>query len=116
MPLPSPSHIVGWHAHVYFDTDRRDAALRLREAIAAEFGERIALGRVHERPVGPHPLGSFQLSIGPADFAAAIGWLSIHHGTPDILVHPDTGDALRDHRDRAIWIGRSHTLDLAVFG
>jgi DOPA 4,5-dioxygenase len=29
-------------------------------------------------------------------------------------VHPNTGDALRDHRDSALWLGRSHTLNLAA--
>ena len=26
------------------------------------------------------------------------------------------GDALADHRDRALWLGRSHVLNLAALG
>lgn len=107
--------IVDWHAHVYFDGTSRDAAWALRERIGAELGARVAIGRFHERPVGPHPLWSYQLTIRRADFADVVGWLAIHHGALDVLVHPNTGDELVDHRDRALWIGRSHTLDLSGF-
>jgi DOPA 4,5-dioxygenase len=31
-------------------------------------------------------------------------------------VHPNTGDALRDHRDAAAWIGHSYPLNLAALG
>jgi DOPA 4,5-dioxygenase len=31
-------------------------------------------------------------------------------------MHPNTGDSLRDHRDRAVWIGRSHELNLRALG
>ena len=29
-----------------------------------------------------------------------------------LATQPNTGDPLRDHRDCAIWLGRSHTLNL----
>ena len=32
----------------------------------------------------------------------------------DVFVHPNTGDELRDHRDCALWLGRSHALNLAA--
>jgi DOPA 4,5-dioxygenase len=31
-----------------------------------------------------------------------------------VFVHPNTGDEWADHRDRALWLGRSYTLDLAA--
>ncbi len=45
--------IKDWHAHVYFDAASRDAAWALREKIEKNFD--IAMGRFHEKPVGPHP-------------------------------------------------------------
>jgi DOPA 4,5-dioxygenase len=36
----------------------------------------------------------------------------LDHGALDVLIHPNTGDELRDHRDRALWLGRSHVLSL----
>ena len=111
-----PPRIESWHAHVYFDAASRDAAWALREAIAAGLGQAVSLGRFHERPVGPHPMWSYQMTILPDAFGAVVGWLTLHHGALDVFIHPNTGDALRDHRDRALWLGRSHALDLAAVG
>jgi len=110
------SSITSWHAHVYFDATSREAARRLREAVTAQFGERIGMGRFHERPVGPHPQWSYQITIAPSGFAEVVGWLALNRGGLDVFVHPNTGDPLRDHRDCAIWIGRSYELDLRAVG
>ncbi len=114
--LREPSSIGSWHAHVYFDAARRDAAWRFRDVIVHRFGDRIEMGRFHERPVGPHPIGSCQIAFAPAHFAEIVGWLALNHGVLDVFVHPNTGDPLRDHRDAALWLGRSHELDLRAVG
>jgi DOPA 4,5-dioxygenase len=112
MHAANPAQIESWHAHVYFDAASRDASWDLRESIAAELSGRMTLGRFHERPVGPHPMWSYQLSITPAEFSYVVGWLALNHGALDVFVHPNTDDALRDHRDCALWLGRSYTLNL----
>jgi len=56
------------------------------------------------------------LAIAPIQLQPVLEWLTWHHGALDVFVHPNTGDALRDHRDRALWLGRSHTLDLRAVG
>lgn len=106
--------IADWHAHVYFDSGSRDAAWTLREAVVTRFGASVQMGRFHERPVGPHPQWSYQIAFGPAQFADVVSWLALNHGALDVFLHPNTGDELADHRDRAVWIGRAHTLDLAA--
>jgi aromatic ring-cleaving dioxygenase len=110
------SRIESWHAHVYFDATGRDAARTLREAVIAHFGDRVAMGRFHERPVGPHPQWSYQVAFAPAQFAEVVAWLTLNRGVFDVFVHPNTGDQLGDHRDRAIWLGRSYELDLKAVG
>ena len=115
MNLLDPSLISHWHAHVYFDASTRDAAWSLREAIEAELAGRVQMGRFHEKTVGPHPMWSYQLGVAAADFSHVVGWLSLNHGALDVFIHPNTGDDLRDHRDCALWLGRSHALNLAVF-
>lgn len=110
------SVITSWHAHVYFDADSRDAAYEFRGAVTAQFGRRIEMGRFHERPVGPHPQWSYQVAFLPAEFSDVVGWLALNHGALDLFVHPNTGDELRDHRDCAIWLGRSYQLDLRAVG
>ena len=112
MDLLKTSRIDSWHAHVYFDAASRDAAWAFRDVVIAQLGSRIEMGRFHEREVGPHPRWSYQLAFSPAEFAETVGWLALNHGALDVFVHPNTGDALRDHRDCAIWLGRSHVLNL----
>ncbi|CAN7663059.1 DOPA 4,5-dioxygenase family protein [Paraburkholderia sp. SIMBA_054] len=108
--------IASWHAHVYFDQTTRDAAWTLRETIETQFHGRFEMGRFHERPVGPHPMWSYQLAFGPELLAELFAWLALNHGALDVFIHPNTGDALRDHRDCAAWIGRSYPLNLAALG
>lgn len=114
MQVHDPASIISWHAHVYFDADSRDAAWALRGRIQVALDGLFEMGRFHEKPVGPHPMWSYQLALPAAHFAKVVGWLALNHGALDVFVHPNTGDELRDHRDCALWLGRSHTLDLAA--
>ncbi|MGU7784227.1 DOPA 4,5-dioxygenase family protein [Burkholderia sp. PU8-34] len=106
--------IDNWHAHVYFDAASRDAAWAFRQIVDERFGAIVELGRFHERLVGPHPAWSYQIAFDAARFAEIVPWLVLNHGALDIFLHPNTGDDLRDHRDSAVWIGKSHTLNLAA--
>ena len=108
--------IASWHAHIYFDATSRDAAWALRAPVESRFGNLVRIGRFHERPVGPHPMWSWQIAIENDQFAELIAWLTLNHGSLDVFVHPNTGDALRDHRDAALWIGHSHELTLSALG
>ena len=110
----NPSIIDSWHAHVYFDASRREAAWALRGTIETEVAGRIEMGRFHEKPVGPHPMWSYQLAFPPAEFPYVVSWLALNHGALDVFVHPNTGDELRDHRDCALWLGKSYALNLAA--
>jgi DOPA 4,5-dioxygenase len=114
MKTLNPSLIHDWHAHVYFTASTREAASTLRGIIETELAGRVQVGRFHEKPVGPHPMWSYQLAFAPAEFAHVVGWLALNHGELDVLVHPNTGEELRDHRDRALWLGRSHALNLTA--
>jgi aromatic ring-cleaving dioxygenase len=114
MTTLQPSIIQSWHGHVYFDASSREKALALRRTIEVELADQIQMGRFHEKPVGPHPMWSYQLAFSPASFSHVLGWLALNHGALDVFVHPNTGDELRDHRDCAIWLGRSHALNLAA--
>ena len=109
--LPAAS-VLDWHAHVYFDADTADFAQGLCERVSARFA--LPMGRVHRRPVGPHPRWSCQLTIAPDRFASAIAWLAINRNGLTVFVHPNSGEELADHRDRAIWLGSLEALNLAA--
>jgi len=102
-----------YHAHVYFDPTTLAQARALCEQAAALFG--VAMGRVHERPVGPHPRWSCQLSFEAEQFERLIPWLDAHREGLTVLVHPSTGDSLADHTTHASWLGDPVELDLSPF-
>lgn len=106
--------IQGYHAHVYFDAVSVARARALCEQAATLFP--LKMGRVHEKPVGPHPDWSCQLAFKAEVFATVVPWLMLNRAGLVVLVHPLTGNDLVDHRDRALWMGAVRPLDLSVLG
>jgi len=102
--------IQDFHAHVYFDVTTVERARALCEAARQRFD--LAVGRMHERPVGPHPRWSCQLTVPTDRFGEVVAWLALHREGLTLFIHPNTGDALTDHRDRAIWMGELLPLNL----
>ena len=86
------SPIAGYHAHVYFDAASREQARTLCEAAGRTLG--VTVGRLHDKPVGPHPRGSCQLAFPAEHFAAVIPWLILNRNGLTIFAHAETGDAL----------------------
>lgn len=105
--------ITGYHAHVYFDIDTQDTARQVCEEAARLFP--VQMGRMHARTVGPHPRWSCQLGFSPDAFDTVIPWLMLNRQGLTIFTHPETGNALVDHRDRALWMGEMLALDLSIF-
>ena len=77
-----------YHAHIYFDKDSLEFARKLQ----AEAGHRfnVSPGRVHEKPVGPHPVWSCQLAFHAEQFDALIAWLDQNRDGLSVLVHEAT--------------------------
>lgn len=59
----------------------------------------------------------------PAQFGAFIPWLAIYRGPLSVLIHPNTVEPgvdhaeaeLRNHTQRAIWMGERIPLDTGLF-
>lgn len=107
----SAAVITGYHAHVYFDAATRERAWALRERVTSVFPE-AQIGRFHERNVGPHPRWSFQIAFAPAAFDRVVPWLMLHREGLTVFLHPETGDQLTDHAERAVWMGELLPLHL----
>ncbi len=105
--------IEAYHAHVYFDADTIDQARTLCERARDTFG--VEMGRMHEKPVGPHPCWSCQLAFGPELFADVVPWLALSRNGLVVFLHPETGNVLADHTEYAIWMGAKLELDTSVF-
>lgn len=111
MTTPTPE-VTGYHAHIYYDEACRADAAALREALDALFA--VRLGRWRDEPVGPHPEPMYQVSFAPDQFDGVVRWLMLNRRGLTVLVHPETGFDLEDHRDRALWMGRALDLKLEV--
>ncbi|WP_462380361.1 DOPA 4,5-dioxygenase family protein [Pseudomonas sp. Marseille-QA0892] len=102
-----------YHAHIYFDDTSVEQARLLCEGVSARFA--VQVGRMHHKPVGPHPDWSCQLTFAAHDFGQVVPWLALNRSGLVIFIHPNTGDDLMDHRDRALWMGAVRPLDLSIF-
>ena len=102
--------ITGYHAHVYYDADSKDDAAAVRDALEAAYP--VQMGRWHDRPVGPHPMWSYQIAFAPELFAEVVPWLALNRRRLIVFIHPETGDHLADHTEHAIWMGDRQELEL----
>ena len=106
--------IKDYHIHVYFDADTKSKAEMLREKLEAAFPDAV-YGRWHEKSVGPHPEWSYQVHFPKEMFASIVPFTAIERDGLTVLVHPNTGDDMADHRDYAMWLGASPALNLEIF-
>ncbi len=113
MPRRPQNNHKAYHAHVYFDATGIEQA----RALVAEAGTlfKVQVGRIHEQPVGPHPIGSCQLAFSAREFDKLIPWLDERRGKLDVFVHALTGNDLADHTTYASWLGNEWPLNLEMF-
>ncbi|KAF8061738.1 DOPA-like domain-containing protein [Lyophyllum atratum] len=111
--------IKEWHFHIYFhqrNASSHHAALELRDAVLRlrRDGAFVAvpLFRVNTEPIGPHPVGSYEIWVPSETFSSVFSYLCMNRGDLSILVHPLTRHQRADHSIRNAWIGPSFPLDL----
>ena len=107
-------HPQVYHLHVYFDDATEAQALHVRK-LAMKRPEVMELGRLHERPVGPHPVRQFQILLKSDDVPGFSQWLEAVRGDLDVLIHPEIEDDLLAHTAEATWLGEAHDLKLDIF-
>lgn len=84
--------------------------------VTTQFKDMVQIGRFHEKLVGPHPQWSFEMPFVQEQCSEIVSWLALNHGALDVFAHLNTGNQLRDHRDSAMWLGRSYQLKLDALG
>ena len=110
--MPEPV-IENFHAHIYFDAAEVERARSLAAATRERFG--VPVGHFHQRPVGPHPRGSVQMTVPTDRFGEVATWLAVNRSGLTIFAHASTGDDRQDHMHNVVWFGPSETLDLSIF-
>jgi aromatic ring-cleaving dioxygenase len=109
-PTTEPVKIDGYHAHVYYDTETRQRAERLRQTIAAALG--VEVRELSDEPRGPHPVPQFRFTFTAAQFENVVPWLMLNREGLDVLVHPLTDNSYDDHSRYAVWLGAPVALKL----
>jgi DOPA 4,5-dioxygenase len=102
---------LGYHAHIYYDpTSTRAVA----EGVCAALGEQfpVEIDGFRDTPVGPHPIANVLVIFTPDLFAQVVPYLMVHRAGLDVLVHPLTEDAVEDHTDFAMWLGKPVALKI----
>jgi aromatic ring-cleaving dioxygenase len=101
-------------AHIYFTSESRESADRLRRQIARTFPtDTIRVGQLVDRPIGPHPTPMFELNFIRGKRDELVRWLTLNRGEHTVLVHEVTGDDPRDHTIGALWLGEPVQLDFS---
>lgn len=113
MEFQDTSSIEKYHAHVYFDESTVEQAQLLCEEAGKRF--KVTVGRMHHKPIGPHLSWSCQLAFDRSNHTDLLTWLALNRDGLTILIHPLTGNDLKDHTDYASWMDKPQALNLNVF-
>jgi DOPA 4,5-dioxygenase len=101
---------MNYHAHIYWaDSEQRQTAMSIRTHL---HDNGCALGRIWDKPIGPHPLPMYQAMYDNSNKECIEKYLTSQSNI-SILLHEDIGvDHVRDHTEGARWIGKPLELDL----
>lgn len=107
-------NISSYHFHLYYEINE----MELAQSVIDELKEldNIEIGRLWDKPVGPHPIGSCQVTVLKGDFEKMSLWFLDNRKNLDVFVHAVSGDDIKDHTDYVMWIGKEHKLNLDFFG
>jgi DOPA 4,5-dioxygenase len=120
---PFDDCILEWHFQVYFfqkSKESTEQALVLRQKVldlASASSPKIyaiPLKTVNYQPMGPHLIGSYEIWVPYESYADFYPWMVLNRGNLSILVHPLTRLEVKDHTDRAVWMGDKLPLDTSV--
>jgi DOPA 4,5-dioxygenase len=102
----------GFHAHIYYNTETKPVAEKLRGIIAEKFNTEV--GMLSDEPRGPHPIAQFVAIFEVPEFQNIVPWLMLNREGLDVLVHPLTESSYDDHSKNALWLGTPVPMRLDV--
>ncbi|KDQ19490.1 hypothetical protein BOTBODRAFT_51880 [Botryobasidium botryosum FD-172 SS1] len=112
-PKPIDSSNNGFDFHIYYMpniSSEAQFAKELHERIRREFPE-LRIYRFWDKAVGPHPTAMFEVNtFNPHQTGAFFSWLTVSRGPCSVLIHPNTGDAYKDHTELMSWMGKPWPL------
>lgn len=97
--------ISEYHVHIYYtNAEQQMKAHNLGRKLEQLFGDEVT-DIAHVGLVGPHTKPNYEVSIKDKEnFGKIMQWLQMNSDGLSVLIHPRTGDELRDH-EATIWLG-----------
>ena len=68
----------------------------------------------HTGPIGPHPVGSFEIWTPQEYLPHMLSFLMYHRGEITILFHPLGESEMRDHTHDAMWLGQGYPIGIKI--
>ena len=108
--------IKNYHFHLYYSLtpDQIEKATAILNKLNQQKTD-MPIGRIWEKPVGPHTIGSCQVTVERSRFQEMIEWFLANREGLSLFIHPDTGDDLKDHTEHVMWMGKEHPLKTDQF-
>lgn len=121
--IAAKKEVSGFHIHIYFDagTESEKEAIHLAQNLASGklFENIITDGPDRVGLVGPHSKPNIELDIDAGDpqllsrflqRIAMYNWAGL-----SVLIHPRTGDEVKDHLESAVWMNEPVPFNQAFF-
>lgn len=96
-----------YHIHIYYDVGQGSeaAAKGLAKEILRRFPDAAKEAHEYDKPGGPHAVSNVAVHIDAKGFGEIVSWLQFNSGDLSLLVHPKSGDVIKDHIDYGLWLG-----------
>jgi aromatic ring-cleaving dioxygenase len=104
-----------FHSHIYYTPEVKPKALNLQKKIKDNFASTVRCSGLHDQLMGPHPFWMFEADFKSDLFLDMIDFLIEHRDGLSILIHPLSGNAVLDHTDYALFLGRKEKLNISIF-
>lgn len=96
-----------YHIHIYYEVGQANeaGAKGLAQKIARAFPEHVQEVHEYDKPGGPHAVSNVAVHFNAKGFGDIVSWLQFNTGDLSMLVHPKSGDVIKDHIDYGLWLG-----------
>jgi DOPA 4,5-dioxygenase len=109
--------IKDYHIHIYFnaqDWQQEMTAQNIAQSLQTLFPNDVK-GVYNVGVVGPHSAPNVELDIKKESFGRIVQWLQQNGNDLSILIHPETGDDMKDHLESSLWLNRVTPYNDAFF-
>jgi aromatic ring-cleaving dioxygenase len=107
--------VKSYHAHVYYNDDETGRAENVRLKLQTELPGEVKVHGLVARAIGPHPRPMFEVDFQSSRLHQIKEWFEKNNDGLSVMIHPITGDHVKDHQDLSVWVGKKLDLKLDFF-